>query len=171
MLVYETHKLPVDVDKPVRSHLPSLLYNELKGIGNWQLRYTDTHSLSQSRGISLKSTPMSLVLPNTRGKSYLVNLIDTPGHINFIDEVSSGTRVADGAVVVVDAVEGVLMTTKMVLEDLVRSGTPVVVVINKVDRLILELRLPPGDAYIKLKHTIEEVNTVIWSVFILAWER
>lgn len=141
MLVYETHKIDVDVDKP--------------------LRYTDTHTLSIQRKISLKSTPMSLVLPTTKGKSLLINIIDTPGHINFIDEVSSGIAVADGAVVVVDAVEGVLLTAQTAIQELVRKKIPIVLVINKVDRLILELRLPPGDAYIKLKHTIEEVNTVI----------
>ncbi|GAA5856097.1 hypothetical protein JCM8547_002978 [Rhodosporidiobolus lusitaniae] len=141
MLVYETHKLDVDAEQP--------------------LRYTDTHSLSQQRKISLKSTPMSLVLPNTRGKSYLVNLIDTPGHSNFVDEIASAVRVADGAVVVVDAVEGVLLTATQTIEHLVKNGVPITLVVNKVDRLILELRLPPGDAYFKLKQTIEEVNTVI----------
>ncbi|KAM0750354.1 P-loop containing nucleoside triphosphate hydrolase protein [Meredithblackwellia eburnea MCA 4105] len=141
MLVYETHKIDVDVDKP--------------------LRYTDTHSLSLSRLISLKSSPMSLVLPNTKGKSYLINIIDTPGHVNFIDEVASGIRVADGAVVVVDAVEGVMLTAQTAIQHLVKAGVPITLVVNKVDRLILELRLPPGDAYIKLKQTIEEVNTYI----------
>lgn len=69
---------------------------------------------------------MSLVLPTTKGKSYLVNLIDTPGHINFIDEVVAGIRVSDGAVVVVDAVEGVLLTTTMAIKHLVASGIPIV---------------------------------------------
>lgn len=69
---------------------------------------------------------MSLVLPTTRGKSYLINLIDTPGHVNFIDEVVAGIRVADGAVVVVDAVEGVLLTTAMAIKHLVASGIPIV---------------------------------------------
>ncbi|GAA5974619.1 hypothetical protein JCM21900_001544 [Sporobolomyces salmonicolor] len=141
MLVHESHVIDVDVNK--------------------QLRYTDTHLLSQARNISLKSTPMSLVLPSTRGKSYLVNLIDTPGHSNFVDEIAAGVRVADGAVVVVDAVEGVMLTTTQTLQHLVKSGIPITLVVNKVDRLILELRLPPGDAYFKLKQTIEEVNTVI----------
>ncbi|GAA5871498.1 hypothetical protein JCM1840_002911 [Sporobolomyces johnsonii] len=141
MLVHESHVIDVDVNK--------------------QLRYTDTHLLSQARNISLKSTPMSLVLPSTKGKSYLVNLIDTPGHSNFVDEIAAGVRVADGAVVVVDAVEGVMLTTTQTLQHLVKSGIPITLVVNKVDRLILELRLPPGDAYFKLKQTIEEVNTVI----------
>jgi U5 small nuclear ribonucleoprotein component len=90
-----------------------------------QLRYTDTHLLSVSRKISLKSTPMSLVLPSTRGKSYLVNLIDTPGHSNFVDEIASGIRVADGAVVVVDAVEGVLLTATQTIQHLVKNGVPI----------------------------------------------
>ena len=126
-----------------------------------QLRYTDTHILSQARKVSIKSTPMSLVLQNTKGKSYLVNMIDTPGHSNFVDEIAAGVRVADGAVVVVDAVEGVLLTATQTIQHLVKNRIPITLVVNKVDRLILELRLPPGDAYFKLRQTIEEVNTVI----------
>lgn len=68
---------------------------------------------------------MSLVLPSTRGKSYLVNLIDTPGHSNFVDEIASGIRVADGAVVVVDAVEGVLLTATQTIQHLVKNGVPI----------------------------------------------
>jgi U5 small nuclear ribonucleoprotein component len=124
MLVYETHKMNFDCDKPV-SISYAIVRPPLTSSGP-QLRYTDTHSLSQSRLISLKSTPMSLVLPTTRGKSYLINLVDTPGHINFIDEVVAGVRVADGAVVVVDAVEGVLLTTTTIIQHLVASGIPIV---------------------------------------------
>lgn len=125
MLVYETHKVDVDTDKPVgraRDLLPGSL---LTLAVSSQLRYTDTHVLSQERKISLKSTPMSLVLPTTKGKSYLLNIIDTPGHINFIDEVASGIRVADGAVVVIDAVEGVLLTATTAIQHLVSSGVPI----------------------------------------------
>ena len=109
----------------------------------------------------MKSTPISLVLPNSRGKSYLLNLIDTPGHSNFVDEIATSVRAVDGAVVVVDAVEGVLLTTTQTLQHLVKNKVKLTLVVNKVDRLILELRLPPGDAYFKLRQTIEEVNTVI----------
>ena len=50
---------------------------------------------------------MSLILSNTAGKSYLIHLVDTPGHINFVDEVASATRLADGIILVVDVIEGV----------------------------------------------------------------
>lgn len=73
-----------------------------------QTRYTDTHVLSRNRQISIKSSPMSLVLPNSGGKSHLIHLIDTPGHVNFVDEVACAIRLVDGILLVVDVVEGVI---------------------------------------------------------------
>lgn len=87
MLVFETHKLTWDADRPIR--------------------YTDTHILSRSRDISIKSSPMSLVLQTTGGKSHLIHLMDTPGHVNFVDEAAAAMRLTDGIVLVVDVVEGV----------------------------------------------------------------
>lgn len=104
---------------------------------------------------------MSLVLQSSRGKSSLVNIIDTPGHVNFVDEVASAIRLADGIVLMVDVVEGVMINTEQIIKYAVSENIPMALVLNKVDRLILELKLPPTDAYFKLKHTIEEVNTVI----------
>lgn len=75
-----------------------------------QTRYTDTHILSREREISIKSSPMSLVLGTTAGKSHLIHFIDTPGHINFVDETASALRLVDGIVLVVDVVEGVCST-------------------------------------------------------------
>lgn len=115
----------------------------------------------QARQLSIKCVPMSLVLQSLRGKSYLVNLLDCPGHVNFSDETSAALRLADGALVVVDAVEGVMTQTTRALRHAVAEGVPLVLLINKVDRLLLELKLPPGDAYHKLVHTIEEVNSVL----------
>lgn len=126
-----------------------------------QLRYTDVHVLERERGISIKSSPMSLILQGTRGKSHLLNILDTPGHVNFVDEVAASLRLVDGVVLVVDVVEGVQINTEQIIKYAVLEDLPLTLVVNKMDRLILELKLPPSDAYFKLKHVIEEVNTVI----------
>ena len=129
-----------------------------------QLRYTDVHFLERQRGVSVKAAPMSLVLQSTKGKSHLVNIIDTPGHVDFVDEVAASVRLADGVVLVVDVVEGVQANTEQIIKHAVLEDVPLTLVVNKVDRLILELKIPPNDAYFKLKHVLEEVNTVIENV-------
>ena len=126
-----------------------------------QLRYTDVHLLERERGLSIKSCAMSLVLQSTKGKSHLFHIIDTPGHVNFVDEVAASMRLADGVLLVVDIVEGVQINTEQIIKNAVLDGLPIVLLLNKMDRLILELKIPPADAYFKLKHVIEEVNTVI----------
>ena len=126
-----------------------------------QLRYTDTHLLERERGVSIKTSPMTLVLQGTKDKSQLINILDTPGHVNFVDEVASSLRLADGVVLIVDVVEGVQINTEQIIKHTILEGIPLTLLINKMDRLILELKLPPADAYFKLKHVIEEVNTVI----------
>ncbi|KAF4604741.1 hypothetical protein EYR40_003519 [Pleurotus pulmonarius] len=143
-LVFETHKLVWDSDKPVR--------------------YTDTHVLSRQREISIKSSPMSLVLSTTSGKSHLIHLIDTPGHVNFVDEVASAIRLTDGILLVVDVVEGLMVGTEAIIRHALQEGTKITLVVNKIDRLILELRIKPADAYYKIKHTIEEINTFISTI-------
>ncbi|KAL1903240.1 hypothetical protein Sste5346_000525 [Sporothrix stenoceras] len=127
-----------------------------------QLRYTDVHVLERERGVSIRSAPMSLVLPSTKGKSHLINLIDTPGHVDFADEVASALRLVDGVCLVVDVIEGVQLHTEMVIRHAMLEDIPLTLIVNKVDRLILELKLPPTDAYYKLKSTIEAVNKVIF---------
>ncbi|KAL1604090.1 hypothetical protein SLS60_005682 [Paraconiothyrium brasiliense] len=126
-----------------------------------QLRYTDVHVVERERGLSIKAAPMTLVLQNTSMKSHLFNIIDTPGHVNFADEVAASMRLVDGIVLVVDVVEGVQVTTELAIKHAILEDLPLTLVVNKMDRLILELKLPPRDAYFKIKHVIEEVNTVI----------
>ena len=112
-----------------------------------EVRYTDTTIAEQERGISIISTPVSLVLPDSRDKSYLINFIDTPGHVSLSGEVTASLRVADGCVVCVDAVEGVMMNTERCIRQAVSQGVPIVVAFTKMDRLITELKMPPQDAY------------------------
>lgn len=149
MLVLETHDITDRLDRRVGKNRDE------------SLRYTDIHILERERGVSVKAAPMSLVLQSTKGKSHLFNLIDTPGHVNFVDEVAAAARLVDGVCLVVDVVEGVQINTEQIIKHAVLEDIPLTLIINKVDRLILELKLPPKDAYFKLKHVIEEVNTVI----------
>ena len=149
MLVLQTHDLDERLEKRTGRKRDE------------QLRYTDVHILERERGISIKSAPMSLVLQGTRGKSHLFNILDTPGHVNFVDEVASSLRLVDGVILVVDVVEGVQVNTEQIIKYAVLEDLPLTLIVNKMDRLILELKLPPTDAYFKLKHVIEEVNTVI----------
>ncbi|KAG4075982.1 hypothetical protein HA402_003808 [Bradysia odoriphaga] len=123
------------------------------------LRYTDTLFTEQERGVSIKSIPITLVLPDIKNKSYLMNIFDTPGHVNFSDEATAAIRMTDGIVLFVDAAEGVMLNTERLLKHAVQERMAVTVCINKIDRLILELKLPPQDAYFKLKHIVEEINS------------
>lgn len=98
-------------------------------------------------------------------KDYLINLIDSPGHIDFSSEVSTASRLCDGALVLVDAVEGVCSQTVTVLRQTWTEHLKPLLVINKVDRLITELRMSPGEAYVHLNKLLEQVNAVIGSFF------
>lgn len=80
------------------------------------------------------------------------------GHSNFQDESAAAMQLCDGAVVVVDAVIGLTANTERLLHHALQQRLSVTVIVNAIDRLILELRLPPADAFFKLRHTIEEIN-------------
>ncbi len=98
-------------------------------------------------------------------KEYLINLIDSPGHIDFSSEVSTASRLCDGALVLVDAVEGVCSQTVTVLRQTWTEHLKPLLVVNKVDRLITELKMSPGEAYTHLSKLLEQVNAVIGSFF------
>jgi 116 kDa U5 small nuclear ribonucleoprotein component len=124
-------------------------------------RYADRMESEQLRQMSLVSTPITTILPDTRGKSYVVTLMDCPGHANFHDETVAALRAVDGAVVVLDAVEGIMLHTEMVVRQAISEGLPITLLINKVDRLIVELKLPPRDCYYKLLHLVDSMNELI----------
>ena len=141
-----------------------------------QLRYMDSRPDEQERGITMKSSAVSLSFQcqdsleeNIENKdsiqSYLINLIDSPGHVDFSSEVSTAVRLCDGGVVVVDVVEGVQPQTKIVLQQAWAEGIKPVLVLNKIDRLIVETKLSPLDAYYKLSQVLEDVNAIIGELF------
>ncbi|KAF8359678.1 eftu-2 [Pristionchus pacificus] len=124
-------------------------------------RFTDTLFIEQQRGCSVKATPISIVMQDSRSKSYLLNIVDTPGHVNFSDEMTAAYRISDGVVVVVDAHEGVMVNTERAIRHAVQERLPITLLINKIDVLLLELKLPPQDAFYKLRHTIDSVNSLL----------
>jgi U5 small nuclear ribonucleoprotein component len=126
-------------------------------------RYLDFREDEGLREMTLKAKPMSLVLTDSRDKSYLFNVMDTPGHPDFFDEVATAFRLSDGVFLVVDVIEGLTLNTERILRLAVSQHLPVILVLNKLDRLAVELKMPPGDAYYKLKHTLDQVNATLAS--------
>ncbi|KAI1313381.1 Elongation factor 2 [Mortierella claussenii] len=137
-----------------------------------EARFTDTRQDEQDRGITIKSTAISLffemteddlrdVKQKTDGTAFLINLIDSPGHVDFSSEVTAALRVTDGALVVVDCVDGVCVQTETVLRQALGERIKPVVVINKVDRALLELQVTKEDLYQSFSRTIESVNVII----------
>ncbi|KAI5651413.1 elongation factor tu GTP binding domain-containing protein [Phthorimaea operculella] len=129
-----------------------------------KLRYMDSRPDEQERGITMKSSSIALYHALEK-EEYLVNLIDSPGHIDFSSEVSTAVRLCDGAILVVDVVEGVCPQTKLALKQAYSENIQPVLVFNKIDRLILEMQLTPLDAYIHLMQILEQVNAVMGELF------
>ena len=97
----------------------------------------------------------------TDGNEFLINLIDSPGHVDFSSEVTAALRVTDGALVVVDCVEGVCVQTETVLRQSLTERVKPVLIINKVDRALLELQVEKEDLYQSFCRTIESVNVIV----------
>ncbi|KAF2104817.1 P-loop containing nucleoside triphosphate hydrolase protein [Rhizodiscina lignyota] len=139
-----------------------------------KIRYLDSRPDEQLRGITMESSAISLYFSLLRRQSpsadpalaeYLINLIDSPGHIDFSSEVSTASRLCDGAVVLVDAVEGVCSQTVTVLRQTWTEKLKPLLVINKMDRLVTELRMSSAEAYTHLSQLLEQVNAVMGSFY------
>ncbi len=125
-----------------------------------QARALDYLEEEQRRGITIKTANISL-LHEMEGRSYLINLIDTPGHVDFTGKVTRALRAIDGAVVVVDAVEEVMVQTETVTRQALEERVMPVLFINKVDRLIRELRLTPNEIQKKLVRIVRDFNNLL----------
>ncbi|HDI06534.1 MAG TPA: elongation factor EF-2 [Candidatus Aenigmarchaeota archaeon] len=122
--------------------------------------FTDFDKQEQERGITIYSANVSIVY-NYENKDYLINLIDTPGHVDFGADVTRAMRAVDGAVVVICAVEGVMPQTETVLRQALKERVKPILFINKVDRLIKELKISPEEMQKRFERYIKEVNELI----------
>ena len=114
----------------------------------------------QERGITIYSANVSMV-HEWEGEDYLINLIDTPGHVDFGGDVTRAMRAVDGVVVVADAVEGCMPQTDTVVRQALKERVRPILFINKVDRLIKELKLSPEEMQERFKKIITDVNLLI----------
>ncbi len=136
-----------------------MISEELAG----QQLYLDFDEQEQERGITINAANVSMV-HEYKGEEYLINLIDTPGHVDFGGDVTRAMRAVDGVIVVVDAVEGVMPQTETVLRQALRENVKPVLFVNKVDRLIKELELTAEQMQERLIKVITEVNKLIKSM-------
>ena len=120
----------------------------------------DSDEEEQARGITIDASNVSMV-HTFDNEDYLINLIDTPGHVDFGGDVTRAMRAVDGAVVVVDAVEGTMPQTETVLRQALREHVRPVLFINKVDRLINELQVDSQEMQVRLGKVIDHVNKLI----------
>ncbi|TYZ60100.1 hypothetical protein PybrP1_010046 [[Pythium] brassicae (nom. inval.)] len=138
-----------------------------------KIRFLDNTAEEQLRGITMKSSAISLVFQGGGGDAgegdereapHLINLVDSPGHVDFSFDVSTAVRLCDGALVLIDAVEGVCAQTHAVLRQAWQEGIRACLVINKLDRLIFELQYSPHEAYQRVHRILEQTNAVMSSL-------
>ena len=126
-------------------------------------RALDFHEDEASRGITIDSASVSMI-HKVGGEDYLINLIDTPGHVDFGGDVTRAMRAVDGCVILSCAVEGVMPQTETVVRQALKELVKPVLFINKVDRLINEVKLTPEDMQAKFIKIIDHVNKLIEAI-------
>lgn len=137
-----------------------------------ETRFTDTRKDEQERCITIKSTAISMyyeldekdlqyIAQEKNGNGFLINLIDSPGHVDFSSEVTAALRVTDGALVVVDCVSGVCVQTETVLRQAIAERIKPVAFLNKMDRALLELQLEQEDLYQTFQRIVESLNVIV----------
>jgi len=123
----------------------------------------DFHGDEAERGITIDAANVSMV-HKVKGEDYLINLIDTPGHVDFGGDVTRAMRAVDGCIILTCAVEGVMPQTETVVRQALKELVKPILFINKVDRLIKEVKLTPEEMQKRFIKTIDHVNELIENI-------
>lgn len=139
------------------------------------MRYLDSTEEEQRRGITMHSSAISLIFdmekPSAAGDSqpakpdrHLINLVDSPGHMDFSSDVSTATRLCDGALIVIDVLEGICTQTHAVLYKALKERMRPCLILNKVDRLILDMKLTSVEGFYHLRRLLERANALAFTL-------
>lgn len=131
------------------------------------VRYMDSRPDEQERCITMKSSSISIAYHSeTKNDNYLVNLIDSPGHVDFSYEIFSALKMVDGALILIDVIEGICSQTESVIRQAWDEKIKCVLVFNKIDKLITTVQLDPLEAYEHLYNLLEKVNALMSSLIL-----
>lgn len=141
--------------------------NSLVGVNQsvkqgWKhLKFMDSFKQELERNISIKLNSITVLATDVNDKSMVLNLIDTPGHVNFMDEVAIALDACENVIICVDVIEGMTAVVEQLIKQSMKRGKEIIFIFNKIDRLILDLKLSPQDSYLKLLHLVASINQYV----------
>jgi translation elongation factor EF-G len=117
--------------------------------------------IEQQRKTTLKGSLATLLFFRKKGKSCVTSFFDCPGHPEFFDQTINSLSLSDGSIVIVDIAEGVLLRTKLGLRTSILASFPVILVVNALDRMVIEYNSSPREIFIKIVQIIDDLNFIL----------
>ena len=157
------------VDHGKTSLVDSLIsYNNIispKMAGN--VRYMDSREDEQERHITMKASSITVIYRSEKlNSNYLLNIIDVPGHVDFSYEIFSSLKMVDGAIIMIDVIEGICSQTESAIRQAWDEKIKYILVLNKIDKLFNVVEMTPEEAYEHLKNLLEKVNAMMSSLIL-----
>ena len=157
------------VDHGKTSLVDSLIsYNNIispKMAGN--VRYMDSREDEQERRITMKASSITVIYRSEKlNSNYLLNIIDVPGHVDFSYEIFSSLKMVDGAIIMIDVIEGICSQTESAIRQAWDEKIKYILVLNKIDKLFGVVEMTPEEAYAHLKNLLEKVNAMMSSLIL-----
>ena len=123
--------------------------------------FTDFFFLEKQRALSLQTSITTLLVCNKKGKSIILTLVDCPGHPEFFDQSLTGIKISDGSLIIIDIYEGILIGTELALRNTITEGLPIIIILNAIDRLILENGYSAKIIHKSIIKILDEINSIL----------